>query len=264
MREVIRHLVLVRHGESEGDARREAWKRGERITTAKMPEEEGLTERGIRQCELAGRWIQRHIIEALGIRAFSGCYISPTARSEQSAVALGLPSLVLQEVALLSERNRGLTRGWHPEQHKARYPDSYRQMKHDILHWQPPGGEALVPDVINRVEQFLDMLDIGSARAAEIEADVSMDPGVVLVVGHRDWMWMAQDTIELLTEPELLEIDTDKTLCNAQIVHYSSINPETGERAPVLLWKRSVDPTSTAGPGAWHILPRVAETYALV
>lgn len=57
---VPQRLVLVRHGEAEGDIRRAAWKRGEAASTNKMPENEELTARGFVQCEAAGLWIQQH------------------------------------------------------------------------------------------------------------------------------------------------------------------------------------------------------------
>lgn len=55
MSEALQHLVLVRHGESEGDVRRAAWKRGEAVLTAKRPELEELTDNGIVQSRQAGR-----------------------------------------------------------------------------------------------------------------------------------------------------------------------------------------------------------------
>jgi hypothetical protein len=73
----------------------------------------------------------------------------------------------------------------------------------------------------------------------------------VLAVTHRDWMWAAQLILEHLTEDELLAINTDE-IQNAQIVHYTSINPETGEQASELLWKRSVDPTHPENTVGWQ------------
>lgn len=72
----------------------------------------------------------------------------------------------------------------------------------------------------------------------------------VLAVTHRDWMWAAQLMLERLAEVELAAVNTDE-IHNAQIVEYTSINPVTGQQAPALLWKRSIDPMAADGPGTW-------------
>lgn len=120
-------------------------------------------------------------------------------------------------------------------------------MKNDPLHWLPPGGESLVPDVAARAAKFME--NIEGAQT-------------VIAVTHRDWMWAAQLILERLSEADLLAVDTDE-IHNAQIVEYSSINPATGAQAPALLWKRSIDPTVTTGPGEWQIIPHVLELYPL-
>lgn len=175
--------------------------------------------------------------------AFDGCYVSAALRSEQSAVALDLPVTIWQEDNCLDERNRGHIRGLRPTQHQRVYPGSFEQMRNDPLHWIPPGGESLIPDVVARVARFLDRIEGAQ---------------VVLAITHRDWMWAAQLILENLTEEELLAVNTDG-IHNAQVVEYSSTNPVTGEQAPILLWKRSVDPVVSLDSGEWQILPRVAE-----
>src|SRR6185437_9435477 len=103
MSDTLRHLVLVRHGESEGDVRRAAWRRGEMVSATKLPEMEEVTARGTDQSHRAGVWIQKHIIDAYGLVAFDGCYVSSALRSEQSAAALDLPIAVWQEDSCLDE-----------------------------------------------------------------------------------------------------------------------------------------------------------------
>lgn len=247
MSETLQHLVLVRHGESEGDVRRAAFKRGEPYITTKTPEQEDTTPKGLRECHRSGLWIQKHIIQAYGLISFDGCYVSSAPRSEQSAVALDLPIAVWQEDHNLDERNRGLIRGFRQSQHQQLYPESFAQMKKDPLHWLPPGGESLVPDVSSRALRFMDNIE-----GAE----------TVLAVTHRDWMWAAQLIVEHLTEAELLAVNTDE-IHNGQVVHYTSINPQTGEPTGVLQWKRSVDPMLTDGPGEWQALLHPAALYPL-
>lgn len=55
MREVQpRHVVFVRHGQSLGDVRREAYARGEAFTMTKTVEEEEITPQGHEQSQLSG------------------------------------------------------------------------------------------------------------------------------------------------------------------------------------------------------------------
>jgi len=231
MGETIQHLVLVRHGEDEGDVRRAAWKRGELISTTKVRELEEVTARGVEQSHRAGLWIQEYIIAAYGLVAFDGCYVSSALRSEQSATALDLAVAVWQEDHSLDERNRGRIRGLRPEQHRGLYPQSFEQMKNDPLHWLPPGGESLVPDVTNRVRQFME--NIEGART-------------VLAETHRDWIWAAGIVLGFT-------VNTDD-IHNGQIIHLTSIDPETGQQASELLWMRSVDPTEVNGSGEWQAM----------
>lgn len=244
MNETLQHLIFVRHGESEGDVRRAAYKRGESYKTLKTPEQEELTLRGEEQSRLAGQWIQEHIINKLGLISFDGSYVSSSLRSEQSAAALDLSIAVWQDDQDLDERNRGKVRGLRPKQHRDLFPESYLQMNERPLHWIPPGGESIL-QVAKRAERFMEKIE-GSRN--------------VLTVGHRDWIWAAMLIIERLTEEELAAVDTD-AIQNAQIIEYTSINPHTRRAAPALLWKRSVNPVQPEGTNNWQILHHIAELY---
>jgi len=237
MSETLKHLVLVRHGESEGDVRRAAWQNGESIPMTKLPEHEELTDMGIKQSFQAGRWIEENIIKPNIIVSFSGCYVSTALRSEQTAVALDLPVAVWQEDHNLDERNRGKIRGLTSAQHQELYPQSHEQMRQEPLRWIPPEGESIL-GVSSRANKFIDSIE-GSES--------------VLAVTHRDWMWASQLILEKLTESELEHVNTD-LIQNAQVVHYTSINPETGEHTSEMSWKMSANPTSQSELPKWQFL----------
>lgn len=242
--EAPRHVVLVRHGESEGDVRRAAWKRGEYFVSTKRPEEEGLTTMGIGQSRQAGSWIAKHILVRYSLECFDAYFVSLSLRSLQSAVAMDYKDVTWLGDERLNARNRGYVRGLKAEQHHELFPASYEIMHQDPLHWVPPGGESIL-DVAERWRSFYE--DIRGLRSA-------------LIVGHRDQMWAAMQQLEYLSDNELLAVDTDE-IHNAHIIHYTSLDPETREQAPVLMWKRSVDPLQNDISSGWHILPRVAERY---
>ena len=75
MIENLKHLVLVRHGESEGDVRREAWRQGLPYQTDKTPENEELTELGFTQSAKSGEWINKNLLlGGFAISAFSAIF----------------------------------------------------------------------------------------------------------------------------------------------------------------------------------------------
>lgn len=173
----------------------------------------------------AGLWIAKYILEAYALDYFDGSFVSMSTRSLQSAVAMEYENTLWQGDTRLNERNRGEVRGLKAEQHRQRYPASYQQMQTDPLHWLPPGGESIL-DVAERWRSFYhDIKDMESA----------------LIVGHRDQMWAAMQPLEHLSESELLAVNTDD-IHNAQIIHYTSLDPETGQETGQLQWKRSIDP----------------------
>jgi broad specificity phosphatase PhoE len=247
MSETLQHLILVRHGESEGDVRRAAWKSGSVIPAAKNPEHEELTVRGEEQSRRAGTWIAKNIIDVYGIEFFDGCFVSSALRSEQSAIAMDLPIAVWQDDKNLDERNRGKVRGLRAEEHKHLFPESYMEMNSSPLHWTPPEGESII-QVAAKARKFLD--DIEGNRT-------------VLAVTHRDWMWAAMQPLEGLSQEELLLVDTNQ-IHNAQVVHYTSIDPDSGEQAPALLWKRSVDPMRPDEAVSWKYIGNLEDVRSSV
>lgn len=224
------HRVLVRHGESEGDIRREAYARGEVFTMVKTVEEEEITPRGEEQSRLSGLWIQEHVIARHGLmaqrgfRSTVGFYASPTYRTAQSAVAMDVSDTWQSDIDL-NERDRGKIKGWPKKRHEAEYPESYAMMKEDPLHWCPPGGESIL-GVAERARRFMEHVD---------------DHFLAIIVGHRDWMWAAQMDIERLSEEQLSKVDTD-AINNAQVIYYTNVNPDDGCIDPGVIWKRSACP----------------------
>ncbi len=244
-----RHLVMVRHGESEGDVRRAARKTGKLYPSPKDTAREPQTEQGHRQSRLAGKWITKYIMEAYGITQFDLMLTSPTVRTKQSASSLGVRGAWKDE-PLLKERNRGSVQGMTRRMHETLYPDSFRQMAEDPLHWTPPEGESIL-DVADKAREFRDQVQsIGS----------------VLCMTHRDWIWAAQMALEGLSELELLAVNTDE-IENARIVHYTNINPYDGTLDESLSWKRSVCPwaheqESTQAPNDWVSLQNKDSLFA--
>jgi len=236
-----KHLVLVRHGESEGDVRRSLKNQPRSDMLMKHPRDEEQTGRGHEQSAAAGRWIARYILGMYGFERFDWQRVSPLIRTRQSADSLGLPGMWTDDDRL-AERDRGKIHGMTKIQHRQSYPDSYEQMSAYPFHWTPPGGESLLR-VSMRLGELVDDFMQSSATAA-------------LCMTHRDVLWAAHLPVDGVSSDRIEQIDTD-LLHNGHIVHYTNVNPATGTAEPgSLLWKRSCTPWLAATNAQdWLSLP---------
>jgi broad specificity phosphatase PhoE len=143
-------IILVRHGESEGNVKHEINDDPRRIVN--------LTARGREQAADAEERLR-------GI-PFTHAYASQFPRAQQTAaILLGNLTLDLQIDARLNERISGMD-----GQHVSAFNDLVRA---DYLHFKPPGGESFV-EQMERLRGFLD------------EAAMRHPDGVVLAVSHEN------------------------------------------------------------------------------
>ncbi|CAN5378338.1 hypothetical protein BH10PAT3_BH10PAT3_6470 [soil metagenome] len=228
MREIpAKHLALVRHGESEGDARRAMRAQPLSHELTKHPRDEEQTQRGHEQSSLSGKWLARYFFSVYGIKALDWQLVSPLFRTQQSAQSLRLPG-EWQDDARLAERHRGMIQGMTKQQHMAQYPESYRQMQKHPFHWVPPGGES-ISRVSHRLGQLVDDFMQSDALSA-------------VLMTHRDVMWAAHVPLDRISLDEIEQINT-KSIRNGQIFHYTNVNPQSGQvDGSELVWKRSVTP----------------------
>ncbi len=226
---IPKHLLLVRHGESEGDLRRSSKNQPMQHELRKHPHDEEQTTLGHEQSASAGRWLVQYVLDNYGIDRFDWQISSPLIRTTQSAQSLGLKGIWRTDDRL-AERNRGDIQGMTRRQHQEVYPDSFRLMNEVPFHWTPPGGESIMR-TSHRLGQLVDEFMISEANSA-------------IFMTHRDLMWAAHLPLDGLTLTEIEQLDTDD-IKNSQIYHYSNINPDTGEINPKgLSWKRSITPWS--------------------
>lgn len=235
-----KHLVLVRHGESEGNFVRSAYKQGDNsYITASFRSRPGhewrLTAKGAEQAQAAGRWIQQHIVGTYGLSGFNRYLFSPHRRTRETAAYLGLPNAQWRLNRLLREREWGELQGLVEPEHKKQYPINYAWMQADPMHWAPPGGESISQVADNRVRELFDTL--------HRDHD---EKGVEAVIGvtHGEWLWATRLVLDYMSNEdyEVAEGDKAQKIHNCQVVHYTRINPEDGTVAPYLRWRRSVWP----------------------
>ena len=236
-------LILVRHGESEGNVAVNASKRGdERHYTDEFMEVHSsrwrLSPRGVKQAELTGHWLRSEFPQG-----FDRYYTSEFARAIETAAHLSLDNAEWLINPYLRERWRGdldrITQAGI-EELAARVMKDRSQTPY---YWRPPGGESLV-DVCARLRLVLGTLHR------------ECDGRSAIVVCHGEVMEAFRIELERMSEHEYLEwdraSDSDPTLKikNTQVWHYTRRDPASGELAPHLGWRRSCVPSAGIG-GPW-------------
>ncbi len=249
------HLVLVRHGESEGNFVRSAAKQGDNsYLTDAFRERPGhewrLTSKGVDQAHAAGTWIQENIIAHYGLPGFDRYFYSPHRRTRETAAHLRLPNAQWRLNRLFREREWGELQGLVEAEHREKYPLNYTWMKADPLHWAPPGGESISQVADNRVREAFDTM-----HRDHDEKGINS----VIAVTHGEWIWATRLLLDYMFNEEYEKIENDKSqrINNCQVIHYTRLNPQTGEEAPYLKWRRSVWPWKYPDDqGKWEELSR--------
>ena len=151
------NLVLVRHGESEGNVATGRSKagdhsdyRGEFMTRHNSLWR--LTDKGIWQAKNAGEWIRENIGTDFG-----RYYTSEFLRAMETAHYLQLPEASWYVDFNLRERDWGVFDHMSREDRERKFAESLKSRKIDGFYWRPPNGESMADLTLrqNRVNDTL-------------------------------------------------------------------------------------------------------------
>lgn len=239
------HLVLIRHGHSEGNLVVDYAKQGDdRFYTPDFRERPGhrwrLTKEGQQQAVLSGQWI----IEKIGPK-FDRYYVSPYVRTRETAALLDLPNAEWRVDQRLRERDWGDIGSMPLAEFKKAFPHNAITKEIDALYWRPPGGESIA-DVRLRVRDFFGTLH----RECEGQR--------ILVVTHGEFMWAARAELEYFTDERwiLAGKDESQKIHNTQVIHYSRVHPQSGVQEKYMSWMKSVCPWREAENNGWDHIRR--------
>lgn len=236
-------LVLVRHGESEGNVAIHEGGNAFQGALGALPSSLWeLTVAGRDQAISAGAWLRKVFPSGFG-----RYYVSPYLRTAETALSLHLENAEWRDTdPRIIERSWGdLERRTDEEQREA-FTRSLSDKTIDPLHWRPPNGESL-SDVFVRVHSFL----------ATLARDCPNEP--VIVVCHSETMRVFQLIIERIGLSHLRDVlqDPAQDIRNCQVVHYSRRDPISGRNSKRLDWKRTVVPWDRApGDDEWIKIER--------
>jgi NAD+ kinase len=233
-------LVLVRHGESEGNVANKRSRAGDHsVFTPEFQNRHSsgyrLSNRGQQQAKRAGAFLREKFLKN-GI-VFDYYFTSAYVRAMETAGLLGIPEAQWNCDVYLTERDWG---------NLDRYPDNERYelfgealARHDDepFFWRPPGGESFL-ELCMRVDRVLDTLHRECADKR------------VLIVCHGEVMRAFQMRIERMSQERFRELVLSKesrdVIYNCQIVQYTRASPFTGgHQAPFANWVRWFRPTDT-------------------
>jgi broad specificity phosphatase PhoE len=252
------HVVLVRHGLSEGNAVKHNGGEGDpEYYTDEFRERPGkdwrLMEQGVSEAKSAGLWIGKLI---LGVYpdlkdGFDLHMTSPLARPMETAGHLSLPNADWRIEPRIRERDWGDIESMTKAEHAQRYPENAAKKQRDPLYWRPPGGESIAQVADTRVRSILGTLH-----------DQHDNKGVesAVLATHGEFIWAAHFVLERMGHEDwdIAEKDATRKIKNAQVVHFSRLDPTTGEQAPTLSWVRSVSPWETPeSAGEWRYIQPV-------
>lgn len=246
-------LVLVRHGESEGNVASKRSKAGDQSLhtpefLARHSSTWRLTDLGKRQAEMAGAWIREQI--AGGV--FNRYYVSPYLRAAETAAMLDLPEAAWRMKHHLRERDWGDLDVIAPDERKRLFAGNLARREVETLFWRPSNGESIANVCETRVFRTCDTLHRECSN------------GRAIIVLHGETMWAFRITLENLSPQRYAELDQSDNpfdhIHNCQILHYTRANPDTQELVSNYRWMRSICPTDLSqSRNDWE--PVVRQTY---
>jgi len=256
-------LILVRHGESEGNVANRLSRKGDnRHFTKGFLERHSsswrLSDRGREQAISAGKWIMENCLYVpVGVSfkkttpkssPFDRHYTSEYIRAMETAALLGLPCALWYREVLLRERDWGDLDVMPDDKRKNLFSKALEKRQASFLLWRPPNGESLA-DMMARLLWILSTLHRECTDKR------------VVIVCHGEVMWGFRTRLERITTQkfhELEESDDPKDhIYNCQILHYTRRNPKTGRLTAHLGWMKSVCPWDTArSSNTWQEIHR--------
>jgi NAD+ kinase len=243
------NLVLLRHGESEGNLANDLSKKGDDSMftpdfRSRYSASWNLTPKGIEQAKTAGIWVKENIAVH-----FDRYYVAEYHRAMQTAAHADFDSANWRLDFLLRERDWGQLDVATRTERRGKYAEEFKRRDRDGFFWAPPGGESMA-HICLRIDRIIQTLHRECS-----------DKNVIIVC-HGEVMWAFRVRLERLNQIQYRQLDSSTNpwdkINNCQVIHYTRRNPKGhGELMPHLSWMRSICPWNEelSNPN-WQILAR--------
>lgn len=247
-------LILIRHAESEGNVANRKSRAGDdsAFTPEFMKRHSSawrLSDNGIWQTQQTKLWLYGNT----DIH-FDRKYVTQYLRGIETAYHLTLPGPPWYVDFYLRERDYGLMDVMPESVRREKFAEELARREIDNFFWRPPRGESMA-ELCLRIDRVLSTLHRECSRMR------------VVIVNHGDVMWAFRVRLERMSQQRYHQLDISNDpldrINNCQILHYTRINPETGEEASHLDWMRSICPWDpTRSKNEWERIVRPKYTDA--
>lgn len=230
-------LVLVRHGESEGNVANRLSRTGDHSAftadfRARHSSEWRLSKKGQTQAKAAAEWLSHNLD-----LPFDRHYVSTFIRAKETAGLLDLPDAEWYAELHLRERDWGQLDVMPQDERHSKFTEVEQKRKINSFYWKPPDGESIA-DVDLRLRSILNTLHRETSEKR------------VIMVVHGELMWALRYRLERMSIDEWIQLDNSKDpkdeIHNCQIIQYSRKHPKTGEILTHYNYMRSVCPWDTS------------------
>lgn len=244
-------LVLVRHGQSEGNAAKRLSEAGDHsaYTEAFRQRHSGsyrLTNLGCDQAARAGHWISSNFCGDYG---FDRCYTSEYIRAKETAALLNLRGAEWLTDPYLTERDWGEIDIAPEHERQERFGKALQMREIEPFFWCPPNGESFMTLCL-RIDRVLDTLHRECSDKR------------VIIVCHGEVMRAFQVRLERLSQQRFRELvlsdKPEDRIHNCEVMHYTRRNP-VGDRklSPYLGWVKKNRPAEvTPWFSGWQTIRR--------
>jgi broad specificity phosphatase PhoE len=250
-----RNVVYTRHGESTRNrAGREAYENGnlagfEEIVNKPSSMAPLSEPTGVEQARITGGWF---LTQPFNFRRF---YVSTMLRAQQTAGLINPPGADWRVENNLRERSAGVMEDMMPDERRT-YLEQILSRGHviDPYNFRPKNGESYA-DVFIRRQLFM-----GTLHRMPDDSDV-------LIVDHGDCMWVSRGIHERWTPEDFMREreagnGVDNKISNCMVLHYTRVNPDTGEESEYPEWVRTCTPWQDPVPSPWRKIVRRTYTSA--
>lgn len=241
-------LVLIRHGESEGNVARQRSLDGDHsLFVGEFQHRHSsnwrLTDRGREQAAAAGDWLKRN-----NLAHFDRYLVSEYLRAMETAGRMALPGARWFAEMLIRERDWGQMDLMSEHERVVKMQDELKRRELDRFYYSPPGGESLAA-VAQRSDRLLAILH---RECADKKA---------IVVCHGEVIWAMRTRLERMSQDTFRELQESGQMVdqvhNGHILHYTRRDPHTGKMAPFFTHFRSVCPwNEKLSPKGWMKIER--------
>lgn len=250
-------LLLVRHGQSEGNAAKRLSEAGDHSAFSEAFRNRHtssfrLTDRGQRQATKAGAYLREAYFKGDG---FDRYYTSEYIRAQETAALLALPHAEWFCDFYLTERDWGELDNCPESERAEKFSDALARREVEPFFWRPPNGESFA-QLCLRVDRVLHTLHRECSDKR------------VLIVCHGEVMRAFEVRLERMPQERFKELVfsdvSEDRIHNCQILHYTRRDPFGQKRLmPYLGWKQWIRPTDEPMRfSGWHEIRRARHSNA--